>query len=77
MSVNSDVTQGGLGGGSVLGFSISITAGAVLPQTGLLPTTGAHGWSLIVIVAALTFVIMVGSRLIAKAVKFYFSRQTN
>lgn len=75
MSVNSDISQGGLGSGSVLGASTSITAGVVLPQSGLLPHTGATGWSLIVLVAMITFVIMVVSRLIAKATRFYFSRQ--
>lgn len=76
MSVNSDVSQGGLGGGLVLGASTSVTAGIVLPQTGLLPQTGASGVSLIVIIAVLTFAIMIVSRLVSKAARLYLSRQT-
>lgn len=76
MSVNSDISQGGFGGG-VLGASTSITAGVVLPQTGLLPHTGASGVSLIVIVAVLTFAIMIASRMITKLVRIYLSRQVS
>ena len=75
MSGNSDVSQGGLGGGLVLGASTSVTAGIVLPQTGLLPQTGASGVSLIVIIAVLTFAIMIVSRLVSKAARLYLSRQ--
>ena len=74
MSVNSDISQGGLGSGAVLGASTSIAAGVVLPQTGLLPQTGSTGVSLIVVVAVLTFAIMVTSRLVTKLFKIYYSR---
>lgn len=75
MSVTTDQPAGGLGGGAVLGATTSVTAGAALAQSGLLPQTGSSSLGLIISVAILTFVVMIASRLISKVARIYLSRQ--
>jgi hypothetical protein len=64
----------GVGGGNiVVATGTSVTAGAALPQTGLLPETGASDINIMVLTAVITFAVMIGSHLVMRLVRSHYT----
>jgi|GEM_PF-5419945 len=71
----SNSTSGGFGGGSVLGAAVTgPVAAVVLPQTGILPHTGASQLGIMVVTAALTFAVMFLSRFTTRMMRRRYLR---
>ena len=69
----SNSTSGGFGGGRVLGVT-GPAAAVALPQTGILPHTGASQLGIMVVTAALTFAVMFLSRFTTRMMRRRYLR---